>query len=272
MFTLQPLGNIHVTFDWGGASALFDYFDCKEMSFLSDADVRKQLARKYTMAFVAGENDDTFPNGDGFATLTVSRSGGVRVVGKLPDGVPLTAGASITGADAYTLEWPLFISLNNGAETVLGWTQIYADDAESELSGGPFWQKLPQTNASTYPNGFVGSVYVTGSGYEPPGRTNQILGATNLVVSYDGGTLPIHFVNPSILTSENQIVATNGNQQTFKIQPQTGLFTGTATPPGQTQSISFQGVLIQGYDYQYGSGFFFQDKQTGRIRVEEQLP
>ena len=261
--------NIYVSFDWGGASGPFDHFECQQMSFHSDADVRKQLARKYTMT-IANEDYDSLPRGDGFATLTVTRSGGVRVVGKLPDGVPFTQGSSITDTLVDTLKWPFFISLNKGGETASGWMQMYPGDW-SEVSGGPFWQKLPQTNASTYPDGFLGYVYVEGSSYEPPGPTNQILGVTNLLVSYDGGTLPIHFVNPAILTSDNKIVATNGNQQTFKIQPQTGLFTGTATPPGQTQPISFQGVLIQNLDW-CGSGFFLQDKQSGRVTIEVPLP
>jgi hypothetical protein len=92
---------------------------------------------------IANEEDDSLPKGDGFATLTVTGSGGVRVVGKLPDGVPFTQGASITDTEVDTFKWPLFISLNNGAETASCWMQMYP----GELVGSEWRPFLAEASA-----------------------------------------------------------------------------------------------------------------------------
>jgi PKD repeat protein len=144
------------------------------------------------------------------------------------------------------------------------------------LAGSVTWEKSQQTNDLNYPEGFRRELGITGSRYlRPDFQGNQVLQNSNLLVSFDGGTLPIHFAASATLTSDNRIVADDPtNQIAMAIQLDSGIFSGSATPPGQTNAIQFEGVLLQHaapfggpLENYYGSGYFLQNNLSGRIKI-----
>jgi PKD repeat protein len=226
---------------------------------------------KYTVTFVGEDNDASVPRGDGFATVNINRTGRLLAVGKLADGTPFTQSVLLPKLYDFGFTWPVFMASKGGSETLAGTATF---NSSSAPEGYVTWEKRPATNDLSYPSGFRSELALIGSPYIRPKIRGQILDNPNLLISVDGGTLPIHFSATATLTSDNQIVANDPtNQIAISIQTDTGLFSGTAIPPGQSQPIEFQGALVQSmppdsllYDY-YGSGFFLQDNQSGRIEI-----
>jgi hypothetical protein len=238
--------------------------------------VTSYLGGKYTVTFIGEDNDASVPRGDGFATVNINRTGRLLAVGKLADGTPFTQSVLLPKLYDFGFTWPVFMASKGGSETLTGTATFYSSSA---LEGYVTWEKRPATNDLSYPSGFRSELALNGSPYIPPKIRGQILDNPNLLISVDGGTLPIHFSTTATLTSDNQIVANDPtNQIAITIQTDTGLFSGTATPPGQSQPIEFQGALVQSmppdsllYDY-YGSGFFLQNNLSGRIKIVAPLP
>lgn len=230
-------------------------------------------AGKYTVIMPGDDADLSVPKGDGFATVKISSTGRLLAAGTLGDGTPFTQ-SILVSTSSYSVQWPVFLVLKGGSENLAGTIDFYA--AAYYVDGGVIWEKSPETNSSSYPEGFRDQMLVTGEHYLPPNiRWPEVMENTNLLISFDGGTLPIHFAATATLTSDQRVVVDDStNQIAITIQSNNGLFTGTATPPGQTDPIQFQGAvqgdnIIDGY---FGSGFFLKDNLSGRIKIEIVYP
>jgi hypothetical protein len=245
---------------------------------LHDPRTTTYYGGKYTVTIFGADNDALAPKGDGFARVSINRAGRLLAIGKLADGTPFTQSATFWshGPDSY-LEWPIFLLFGAGNEIFAGKVTFFG--SHSFLAGDVAWEKGQHTSDLSYPEGFRRELGIIGSPYIPPKIRGRILDNPNLLISVDGGALPIHFSTTATLTSDNQIVANDPtNQIAITIQTDTGLFSGTAIPPGQSEPIEFHGALVQSmpsdsllYEY-YGSGFFLQNNLSGRIKVVARLP
>jgi hypothetical protein len=237
-----------------------------------DPRVTTYYGGKYTVTINGEDNDASVPKGDGFATASVDPSGRLHAVGRLADGTPFTQ--SVLLSVASYVDWPIFVVLKGGTQTLAGTMDFFL--VGGALAGSVTWEKSRQTNDLNYPEGFRRELGITGSRYlRPDFQGNQVLQNSNLLVSFDGGTLPIHFAATATLTSDNRIVVDDPtNQIAMAIQFDSGIFSGSATPPGQTNAIQFQGALMQHaapfggpLESYYGSGFFLQNNLSGRIKI-----
>jgi len=193
-----------------------------------DPRITTNYVGKYTFTIRGEDNNASIPKGDGFAKVSISRDGRLHALGKLADGTPFTQSTPIS---AQYFEWPLFLAFKGGAETLAGTVNFFYFGGP--LFGAVVWEKSQQTNDLNYPDGFRRALAIIGSPYLPPKiHGNPVLDNPNLLISVDGGTLPIHFSATATLTSDNRIVVNDPtNHIAIAIQTDSGLFSGTAIPP-----------------------------------------
>lgn len=234
------------------------------------------LARNYTAALlpsgIAFTDETVYPQGEGFALLTVTATGGANWSGKLSDGSVITRSTTL-GPNG---EIPLHLMLYNGTGSLQGWTQITAANRAwdaAELR----WRKSPQparTVTRSFRNGFPAhALTLAGGDYSKPPASQPVLGlstATNPnahLQFFNGGLLGIISQPFTITATNTATVPTNANSvKITSLSATTGLFGGSFVqvdndPLDQTEPIAvlkrtatFSGVLVPRLGR--GAGFF----------------
>ena len=218
----------------------------------------------YSMALnLADELDQGvigIPQGSGFATLNVSASGGVTMVGKTADGESITS----AGFLAANGDFPAFSPLYKGRGTILGVLKL-TEDTEglfegNLLSGALSWFKptiVGRAYASTFGpldlNAEGGYLAAASKGFIVSGLPAP--GTVNL--NFTDGGLADADIDPNIsftFTDADQVVlppaSSNPAKVTLKISPATGAVTGAftlveATPKLTRAKIAFQGQIVR---------------------------
>ena len=209
------------------------------------------LVGNYTLALQpADEADPTKPQGYGYATLSVSRSGLATLTGVLGDGQKLAAKAPVAADGSY----PLYVNLYHNAGACLGWVTL----TTSNVTGTVEWFAPPTTSYL----GFTTPLAVRGSPFVP---THTITG--NKTVTLSGGALPSPIVTTAVVNINGSVTVAPPNTAalTFKLTLKTGQFTGTFIPPGTPTAIPFSGLLLQ--SEAGGAGMFQQSGKSGAITL-----
>jgi len=204
-----------------------------------------------------------YPQGDGYATGTVSTAGIVTLSGKLADNTSITVSAPLS----KDLEWPLFAQLYSLKGSLAGMVKLNEAEADSDMAStapGLLWFR-PYLPGQWYPYGWTEGVRVDliGAKYTPApatvfadlGAANPATGNTDLV--FTGGLLTssvTRFVN---LTTTNVLSRAPAADASFTFTPAftTGFIKGTFTHTDGTKP-AWQGVLLQKGANRGGFGYF----------------
>ena len=100
-------------------------------------------------------------NGDGFGTVTISRSGIAKLAATLGDGTKASQGTHVS-KDGI---WPFYVPLYSGKGFAMGWVQL-ATAGGSEDFGSITWMKLPEARAKYDPAGFTNQMQALVSEYQ----------------------------------------------------------------------------------------------------------
>lgn len=242
---------------------------------------------KYTALFLAADSPNSgvaktgFPQGDGFAMVTVSTSGKVTMVGKLADG----SAVSYSNALSSTNDWPVYVQLYGKKGFVAGKVRFDSTQTQSDAAGlGMKWFKpagivSPKTYAAGWPNGiltdFVASKFIpTGkptAKVPVPPNPGTVLGVgvpganaptvANLLIEVADGGLTAATGNEGSLSAVNKLTVlgaasgqtgTNGLKASFNAG--SGALSGSFVHPGTSKPVSFSGVVYQ--KQSKASGFF----------------
>jgi hypothetical protein len=205
--------------------------------------------------------NNSFPQGDGYAQVAISKSGVAAWSGKAADGTSFTFSTFM--ADDRSI--PLHAMLYKNTGSLQGETFITPAvtpnkyDLIGDNTPAFDWYKLNQPLASTdrsYKGGFpVHDVTLTGGKYVPndlhlylgfaptPALANMQLSFTESLIN--------PFVQAFTLTKPNTVVVpSNAKTLTMKIDPKTGIFTGSFKEGTPAATVPFAGILI---DYDAGS-------------------
>jgi hypothetical protein len=200
-----------------------------------------------TLLLSSDEENSTAATGDGFGSVTISKTGGVQWSGTLPDGVKVSQKSALSKDGV----WPVYSSLYGGAGSFIGWMQCTNDNSSTNIEGSAVWI-LPPGKESVYPGGLTNVLDAVGS------SIGALLPAHKLVLS--GGALDssltshIMVVGKSVSSSDN-----SGLKMSFN--PSTGLFSGSLMNNGQ--KLSFQGAVLEKSGI--GGGFFLNADQSGKV-------
>ncbi|GEP43283.1 immunoglobulin domain-containing protein [Brevifollis gellanilyticus] len=193
-----------------------------------------------------------YPQGHGFLTLSVTKTGMATWGGRLADGTTVTAG----GHYAYGGRVPLRLLLYGNTGCVQGSSQI----AGNHLDGYVFWIKkyLPSSTSRIYKDGFERhELTVVGGVYTAPVKDHIVIGLPPAcVLSFFDGLIPAFYFQQALtLTTANKAqIATsvnlNPNQvKVTSLTPANGLFAGSFSvidPVGSApRPATFMGVFVQ---------------------------
>ena len=209
----------------------------------------------YTLVLIPADATATnVPQGYGYASLTVSRTGIGSLSGALNDGTRLTAKAPVSPSGL----WPFYVSLYKNTGACIGWVSFETDTAVDAVAVDWFAPASPSYAKFTTTLTLVGSQYTTGP--------QPVSGAWEL--TFNGRGLS-NLVNTVTLNAAGKVIGTQPNPDalTLKVTLKTGQFTGTFKPTGDRQPIPFNGLLLQ---LQGGGAGLFQATtgQTGNITFE----
>ncbi|HET7625969.1 MAG TPA: hypothetical protein VFM25_11970, partial [Verrucomicrobiae bacterium] len=215
------------------------------------------FAGRYTIVFPgSGDvNNTQIPFGSGYGSINVSKSGQARFQGVLADGTKVTQTTSVSDHGL----WPLFVRLYHGGGQLLGLESFVS---ANPLSAPVNWIKEENDNARFYPDGFN---FTTNSMGSPFNKTNApITGFGVGTVAFSGGNLARDFSDTVFVTGK-KVKNQSETRLTLKVNPNTGLFNGSAENPGAKKPVKFKGAILQ--EQSSGSGFFLGADQSGRVSV-----
>lgn len=217
------------------------------------------LAGKYTVVFPGYTDGGALaPQGNGYGTVTVTKSGQIELSGALSDGAALSKTSPLVG----TGDWPLYVSLYGGRGQILGWLTF----TNSQSLGGRFsWIKQPIPKAALYPGGFDIETNATGSSFQSPSTfAGPILDFITGRVVLNGGNLAVPITNNVTIASNNKVTDnTLTNKLTVALGTGRGLFTGTVLNPATGRKFGFNGVILQNQGV--GLGYFLGTNQSGSV-------
>ena len=233
-------------------------------------------AGKYTILLSATANGGSTPHGSGFATLTVSKNGGIIMAGKLPDGTAFSASALLLGGsneNQFMIDTPLSypsVSKKGDKGSLAGTLTFMKQTGTSGLNGTLTWNKPPQSKGP-WAAAIDTTLNVIGSFYQPPANGQRVLEFSNVegngeFIAQDGGSV---WSGTDIVTlsAANTIAPLPGGTDKLSLRMNTsnGTVTGSFVPPGGTAPVSVNGVIFQIQNI--ASGFFLSGTESGKFDV-----
>lgn len=232
----------------------------------------------YTAIFRAGAAPnngvarDKFPQGDGWAKVTISTSGRVKITGNLADSSTVSYQATLS----LQHHWPVFIPLHGGKGFVTGDVVFDPAQAGSDASVlGMKWCKAAgATKPANYPDGwplginvdflaakFIAPKKPTPSQPNPP-NPDTVLGAgliaaasagpANLTIVIADGGLQTSTSNDASIDAKSKVAdlgATAGQNPADTLKAMFGVGTGTMSGnfvhPDSGKAIGYKGVAFQ---------------------------
>ncbi len=201
-----------------------------------------------------------YPQGTGYATLTVGASGYATMAGLLGDQTWVGQGAAFSKDGRY----PVYVALSAMKGSLSGWLTI-DKAATNAVAGTLHWFKPATRTPSWYPAEFSGEIAVQGSTYHAPPTQAQILPAGPATVTINGGNVT---VNPAVknvtIDVQNRVKITGNDRFTMTLRPSTGLFQGAFYDTAKNLR-TFRGAVLQKQNR--GAGLFKGSGQTGNVEL-----
>jgi hypothetical protein len=233
----------------------------------ADRVVTSATAAHYTMIIPGPDVPVAQPGGDGYATVTVSSTGGISFSGALTDGTKITQKANLLPNG----QWAFYVPLYSGKGSIFGWL-TFDNEPDSDFSGIVDWFKLAGASGKLYPGGFTNIGGVAGSLYQ---FTNNVpvlnfTNSNNGWFQFENGNLASAFINQITLTNGSKIINNGTNKLTAAITTSSGLFKVTATDPSTGKSITANGVVFQKGNF--AGGFFLGTNESGSVSLTPVAP
>lgn len=216
----------------------------------------------YNAAITATETAEptASPQGHGYLQLTLGKTGSAKWVGKAADGSTMTFSTSM--ADDHSI--PLHVMLYSKTGSLQGRCVINPAtlDITNDSSFALDWSKIPQPLKSTtrsYKNGFPLHALQLKGGKYTPSNLHSYLGLSDNPAAMKlnfTASLIAAFEQSFTLTAPNTVsIASPVKSTTLKIDPKTGIFTGSFKEGSPTITVPFAGILIDNEEETDKSGY-----------------
>jgi hypothetical protein len=270
-----------------GAFVAQSDFNADRAAYSATAKVDPLLAatavKAYTVAFKhratqPGLTAADYPQGDGYATVTIKNDGTVTLLGKLADHTTLSQTVPLSQWNT----WPLFNALYTSLQGSFSALMTLTTTADTDMVGSTVHWFRPYQNVQWYlwgwPEGI--DVEVIGARYTPPALPGLLPVDTlngNATLTFADGLLsgPVtKNVNIHPTTSVATRAPTTDTSYTFVLTPASGLISGSFTHSNATKP-AWQGVLLQKGANKGGYGYFMTVSpkvidgtgQSGRVEL-----
>lgn len=190
--------------------------------------------------------DPVYPQGFGSATMTISKTGGLKATTTLGDGKRVILKASINGEAEALLHAPLYVKPKG---FICGKIKFVSGDPDADSRGTLTWEKPAQTKPdATYPTGFAGSTEWKAARYTKPAKGVPIFGAgvSTATATLEFGGLDTPVQKTATISPQGILVQASGaDALTLTVNPATGQFTGKYVHPSDLKKHTLSGVLYQ---------------------------
>lgn len=236
----------------------------------------------------------SYPQGDGFATMTVSSSGVVALAGKMADGSPFTSAMSYLRSDATCPIFSQFATAGTSSTAttssmggVLNFDFVQAD-SDVTSTDGLLWFR-PATASARYTSGWPSGVKLGALGARfNKAQTTQVtlaLGAVNGTtgngkLEFSDGKLSGSVAVTAFNVAGNTVSKLSATNNTFTLLINgQGLFSGSFTPNWASPALAlpeFAGVILQKGANNAGFGHFISnasgdaDPESGGVTFSHQ--
>lgn len=243
----------------------------------------------------------TYPQGTGYASLKITRSGAATLAGRLADGTAIISRSFLVPGD----EIPFFLQLPTPGATAgtrggsLSGTLSFDPTASGSNVYGVNWQwfrpavfESAKIVTHLYTDGWPGGLSLdpVGAFFQPFWAAQYALYLNppdlisgNALLRFGGGRLAFEhqFTNFNITLNRVRKILANDSSFSLSINSKTGVFSGTFTPAWNDFDTTpkqpvFRGVLLQGGPQPGGSGYYISngrfdyDPESGWMRLEPQ--
>lgn len=216
----------------------------------------------------APADDLATPHGHGYTQVSISKSGGANWTGKAADGSTLTF-STVLGEDDSI---PLHVMLYGNTGSLQGVAKIdfQTGDINEHAEHVLDWHKVPQPLVSkdrSYKGGFMTTLELRGGRYTP----NDLHGFLGLSGSPAAMALSFAqsptetFEQPFTLMDPNGVtVPSNTKSLSLKIDPKTGIFSGSYKDGIPTLTVNYAGILFnhQASGERKGLGHFLKPESS----------
>ncbi|MEQ1858604.1 MAG: Ig-like domain-containing protein [Chthoniobacteraceae bacterium] len=219
-------------------------------------------AGRYTVIFPSGDNSAGIPQGDGYATLNVSKSGVATFAGTLGDGTAFTYASPIVKGDT------LPILAAPGTARLAGNAIFDGDLSLGTLGGTLAWTKSARSGDLTYPGGFATELALVGGRYRAPVSGERVLA---LNVSRGKADVELGLASPITklitVSASNTVtvVAPGTDKLTMTFAASNGIFSGSFIDAVSGAKRTFKGAVLQSQNA--GAGHFRAGTATGYVAI-----
>ncbi len=210
----------------------------------------------YTALFTGTDPSAAIPQGTGYGTLTVSKTGAGSINGKLADGTSYTA-SSILVAGTGGRELIIFDPNIYSKKGLLSGVFNFGIPVAGQLDGTLLWDKPDLNKGSYYPAGFVTALGAIGALYSKA----IPLPFTSGTLTLTGGGLATTGTAPFTLTAKG--AGTIAKPDKLSIKTATGAVSGAFKAAGAAKAVSFSGLLLQDGANSRAAGYFLGPVVSG---------
>ncbi len=223
-------------------------------------------AGHYTVVLAPNPNTTgtATPQGSGYATISVYKSGAAIVTGCLADGTPYSAAGHVANDGTLAI---FCVPSGAPAGSTLTGLFTFRSTSVSDVDGTLSWTKAPSATAPYYPAGFSTALPCVGSLYTAPAPSSglQAMDSTpgTATAAFGAGNLPQTLDVPVVINQSDRatMVTPGAPDVSLVINPASGTVSGSFVMPGGNLSRGFRGVVIQ--KQQTAFGYFRGINQCG---------
>jgi hypothetical protein len=205
---------------------------------------------KYTALLTGTDPSATIPQGDGYFTLSVGKTGGGSITGKLADGTSFSASSVIVAGTAGK-ELVVFDNSIYGKQGLLIGILTLGTPAAGQFTGPLFWEK-PGTPGAYYANGFSTNLTAAGALFDK----TKPLPFTSGTIAFSAGGLFTPVTAPFTLGAKSVTISSPSGTIKLAVNASTAAVTGSVQPIGATKPIPFSALLIQDPIKPRAAGYF----------------
>jgi cyclophilin family peptidyl-prolyl cis-trans isomerase len=202
------------------------------------------------------------PTNDGFAALTISKSGGLTLGGTLADNTSFSEAVGVSKDGV----WPVYATLYGGHGMLVGWeTNVAGANGAAGSTGSLYWIKAP-TRDTYFSGGLDIEASMTGTNYVAP------VPGTQYEVVFGGGSVNPALTNALSVNNSGQFVPGPGAPDKLTISlSAAGVITGKIYNPADNKTLQIRGAFSS--PSLGGSGFILDtDGQTDLFHITLVVP
>ena len=264
--------NLHLSLDFGAeeitgtvkADAIT--YDLFARHTIAKSDIPAGTPGAFTFVIEPDASGPGLPEGIGYGTVTISKTGAVKLVGILGDGSPFTTGTMLAGDQS----WVIYATPYKAGGVAAGNVTVDGGALFPPLSSVITWRKTADPKSKFFLGGFDTTATLKGYRYVKPAKSTTVIpvGAASILLDAtlagsDLGALPPDFT--ATLDSANKF---SGLPAGFKltVNTGTGIFLGSF-PDGAGKLHTLGGAFLQGTQ-ERGAGLFRGTVETGSIELK----